>query len=380
MAGSTSIRQSCDRCRGQKLRCERDDVGDTGACARCIRQGSQCVYSYSLPKGRPNQYRPVAIDQAAFSHGTDHASKRRANTPISPEVRRPASTPRVNNTTATATAFTFEHAQGRPHTRIGTDSNTHDIEDAAFRDALTTQSMNMPLAAPTLPWLGQWDWNDLQMEEDGNEQAEDMTGLIESGFQLQNTVLDPLLEQQVPPSRWTTATGTKETRAKVGTENVSPRGVSLKQRFLGNNDALESRKDQSGLNNDSTMSAMDMKGPGAAIAQLTQLSMRLHPLHNSSQALPDITGSPLSTSADRQVAWQSKPSLVADKAVFRMIMTQLLQGWCDGDLSPPNSEPIEQLSLSDILQEALTASYYLLILLRDCSKNPRLALALLTRP
>ena len=360
MAGATTIRQSCDRCRGQKLRCERDDVGDTGACTRCIRQGSQCVYSYSLPKGRPNQYRLVAADQATYTHGTDSTSKRRANTPISPEVQRPASAPRVNDTTATATAPTFEHPQGRTNTRIRTDGNARAIEDAAFMDALTAYPKNAPLAAPTLPWLGQWGWSDLQIEEDGNEQSEDMTGLIGSGFQLQNAHLDPLLDQHAPPSQWIAATGMKETRGEPGTGNVSSTRASQEQRLAGNNDALENRRDQNSHSNDSTMSAMEMKGPGAAIAQLTQLSMRLHPLHSSSQALPENTGSPSSNSADRQVAWQSRPSLVADKAVFRMIMTRLIQGWCEESLSPPNSETVEQLSLSSILQEALTASYYLL--------------------
>ncbi|KAI0487506.1 hypothetical protein F4859DRAFT_258909 [Xylaria cf. heliscus] len=51
----TPIRQSCDRCHGQKLRCARADTS-SGACDRCLRRGSQCVYSFSLPKGRPSIY------------------------------------------------------------------------------------------------------------------------------------------------------------------------------------------------------------------------------------------------------------------------------------------------------------------------------------
>lgn len=52
-------RQSCDRCHGQKLRCPRPSNGNSGACERCIRSKAQCVYSSSLPKGRPSLYRPT---------------------------------------------------------------------------------------------------------------------------------------------------------------------------------------------------------------------------------------------------------------------------------------------------------------------------------
>ena len=46
-------RQSCDRCHGQKLRCTRQpDSAETGPCSRCLRQGAECVYSSTLPRGR----------------------------------------------------------------------------------------------------------------------------------------------------------------------------------------------------------------------------------------------------------------------------------------------------------------------------------------
>ena len=54
---SSPKRQSCDRCHGQKLRCPRPSNGRSGACERCIRSKAQCVYSSSLPKGRPSANR-----------------------------------------------------------------------------------------------------------------------------------------------------------------------------------------------------------------------------------------------------------------------------------------------------------------------------------
>ena len=47
-------RQSCDRYHAQKLRCSRQGSGEGGICTRCFRQSAECVYSTSLPKGRPN--------------------------------------------------------------------------------------------------------------------------------------------------------------------------------------------------------------------------------------------------------------------------------------------------------------------------------------
>jgi hypothetical protein len=49
-----SRRQSCDRCHSQKLRCTPYEGSRTGACSRCFRHGTQCVYSLSRPKGRPS--------------------------------------------------------------------------------------------------------------------------------------------------------------------------------------------------------------------------------------------------------------------------------------------------------------------------------------
>lgn len=51
---TSSRRQSCDRCHRQKLRCNPPGGRRTGACSRCFRHGTQCVYSLSRPKGRPS--------------------------------------------------------------------------------------------------------------------------------------------------------------------------------------------------------------------------------------------------------------------------------------------------------------------------------------
>ena len=51
-----SKRGACDRCRGQKLRCLRDDQGQDGSqapCVRCFKAGATCSYGIAKRAGRP---------------------------------------------------------------------------------------------------------------------------------------------------------------------------------------------------------------------------------------------------------------------------------------------------------------------------------------
>ena len=50
---TTSNRRACDRCRRHKLRCPRNDLSNHDSCSRCLNAGAQCIYSPSLPTGRP---------------------------------------------------------------------------------------------------------------------------------------------------------------------------------------------------------------------------------------------------------------------------------------------------------------------------------------
>ena len=67
------MRQSCDRCHKQKLRCTRagNNNNNTGACDRCSRKHAQCVFSSSLPKGRPSMYR--SVDESTAPKNADVA-------------------------------------------------------------------------------------------------------------------------------------------------------------------------------------------------------------------------------------------------------------------------------------------------------------------
>ena len=67
-------RQSCDRCHKQKLRCTRSKNSEGGVCDRCLSKRTQCVYSFSLPKGRPSLHRPA--DGSSSGGGSSTESTR----------------------------------------------------------------------------------------------------------------------------------------------------------------------------------------------------------------------------------------------------------------------------------------------------------------
>ncbi|KUJ07544.1 uncharacterized protein LY89DRAFT_357007 [Mollisia scopiformis] len=69
-------RQSCDRCHAQKLRCSRQGTGSGDRCTRCSRQNAECVYSTSLPKGRPSAHRlQLAGASAGAGNGNVKSSR-----------------------------------------------------------------------------------------------------------------------------------------------------------------------------------------------------------------------------------------------------------------------------------------------------------------
>lgn len=75
---ATWKRSSCDRCRSQKLRCDRDNAGlPTDACLRCSKSQANCFTSSTRPTGRPstrNQGRTSSIDSNVMYTGvpSDH--------------------------------------------------------------------------------------------------------------------------------------------------------------------------------------------------------------------------------------------------------------------------------------------------------------------
>ncbi len=71
-----SKRGACDRCRGQKLRCLRDDQGQDGSqapCVRCFKAGATCSYGIAKRAGRP----PASL--VSHAHAPSSQQQRKGN-------------------------------------------------------------------------------------------------------------------------------------------------------------------------------------------------------------------------------------------------------------------------------------------------------------
>ncbi|KAJ4286161.1 hypothetical protein N0V90_013510 [Kalmusia sp. IMI 367209] len=229
-------------------------------------------------------------------------------------------------------------------------------------EAMTTSAEpSGSLAAPTLPWLGLLGWSDFQLEAEGSDHLEDLSGIVVSSQLQQRVPLDPFLNQQGSPQEWAD-TAVKGLGNWDSFQNHTDPSQEL-HLFVENDMLGDSQREHSSIEMDQVL-ATDPKDHNAGIAQLTQLSTRLYPLHNSSHTLAEIARQPSSSRASRASSPQ-KENLTVDKAVFQNIMTRLLQGWSDKSSATQISNTPGSSSLCDILQETLSASYTLLEIM-DC--------------
>jgi len=60
----TQKRSACDRCRVQKLRCQRDETHPDEFCVRCIRSDVECITTSSKRPGRPTKH-PAKVSQGS---------------------------------------------------------------------------------------------------------------------------------------------------------------------------------------------------------------------------------------------------------------------------------------------------------------------------
>lgn len=82
---TTTKRLACERCRDQKLRCDRGELTDGGlskTCARCLRAGALCVSSNPRPLGRP----PASASHASSDTTPVASSSRRSTASASNSV------------------------------------------------------------------------------------------------------------------------------------------------------------------------------------------------------------------------------------------------------------------------------------------------------
>lgn len=279
-------RQSCDRCHGQKLRCTRTGNGDRDACNRCFRQGVQCVYSSSLPKGRPSMYRLADIS----------SSKSRAVTPITSESRRQHS---VSPHTQTAHANANGNGNGNVNANANAKANV--MEDVLLAEPMDTSMW---------PWTAPLNWNDLQLGESKHDSSQ-WTSNLHTMDHPQNDTGTAFLDSFQSATDWS-PTANSEGGGSAPGGLLSPPRIYDHSPSLGI-DLFDS-------NGGITTPAIDKNGPDAGIAQLSQLSTRLYPLHRSSCALAESGGS-LAHSKGRNPARQSP--LIDDDA-FKSVAVWLV--------------------------------------------------------
>jgi hypothetical protein len=81
MAGrkeTSGLRLACDGCHVRKLRCSRNST----TCARCLRDGVQCVYSPARKVGRPSKAEQMAsrlLDKSSDANAAEVLESLRGN-------------------------------------------------------------------------------------------------------------------------------------------------------------------------------------------------------------------------------------------------------------------------------------------------------------
>ncbi|KAL8754950.1 MAG: hypothetical protein Q9199_003989 [Rusavskia elegans] len=331
-------RQSCDRCHGQKLRCIRVGSSEDDACNRCLRQGAHCVYSSSLPKGRPNMYR---LADASIAPSNPPAAA-----PISPEHHRHH---QPSPFTATADVNVSINASG-----INANANASVNEDPMMSGPMDTSTS---ASTSTWPWLEPFNWND--MDIDGSEQDS---------------------------NHWTSnAQNTVDPHSDAGAAFLDAFPSLLGWASTGNSDAdgrppspIRLHENGHGLGSDlfestSTSTIVTEKsGPDVGIARLSQLSTRLYPLHQSSCNLADAAGSS-GQSRDRSHARQNQ---LIDDAAFKSMAGWLVHVSANLDSSfrnDPRDSAVEKTTAGDTLHDAFSASHHLLETLRCLQADSVLA-------
>jgi Fungal Zn(2)-Cys(6) binuclear cluster domain len=327
-------RQSCDRCHGQKLRCIRAGNSDTGACNRCIRQSAQCVYSSSLPKGRPSMYRLAGISSAP--------SNPPAVTPATPSELRHRHPAGLH----TATADTEANGNGNADANMNEDTTLAEPIDTSTSTCKSTSTS-------TWPWLASLNWNDLQV--DGSEQeSSQWTSNADSKGNPQADTSATFLDTFPSLLDWAaTGNGDGDGTAREG----APSPTRPHEHGHGHGcNFFESGSSGSSM-------IIDKNGPDVGIARLSQLSTLLYPLHCSSCTLAETAGS----SRQSREGSQARQSPLIGEATFKSVSAWIFHVPADVNLlfrGDGQKSALETTTTGDTLHDAFSASRQLLEILR----------------
>lgn len=333
---STPRRQSCDRCHGQKLRCTRSANQQTGACERCLRKGALCIYSSSLPKGRPSLYRlsegpsgsklPSPSKAMSASSSSTNSGVPSNEIPDTPEV-----TPMSPNMPPTPV---------RPDEQFG---GTHTYSHASMDVQGGSYGLPPSMDAFSNIWVP-W-WEDDQI-------GDGMLGIVPSSV---SSNLDPALEAQMRIGLGFSA-HFPDSLESAPTESVNGAETGLEKYYVE-----DSSMGDSGFGGSNLALAAEKSGFELSIVHLSRLSTRLSQLLGSSRSfLAESTG-PSPTHEKTESSQQLQHSI---QAVFTSINTWLLHGSVDPNTNLSSQPGVNPANPIDLLHHMFSASNHLLDILR----------------
>ncbi|KAI1172031.1 hypothetical protein F4777DRAFT_23299 [Nemania sp. FL0916] len=319
-ATATPKRRSCDRCHGQKLRCIREGSDETAPCNRCLRQAAECVYSSSLPKGRPSMYKQAETTGVSASCVPNTARRASRNSGQN-------GPPAIDNIIS-----------GQAYAGSG--------------DAALTVPTNIPV--PAWAWLDSLDWNDFRI----------------NGTEFNWTQETPDTDAGEDPK------GDSGLLFTDGHQNMLGGLASGGDGSLGLEDEPLAPNSFSNRRHGSESGpTVDRNGHHGSIAELSQLSTILSPLHRSSLALAErqsATGQLHSQETGSTSQFINSPS-------FELVAEWIVRVSAGVDASSPpgidrqdsheRSPTAETTEMGVMLHRAFSATRELLEILRRSSVN-----------
>lgn len=357
-AAAPPRRQSCNRCHGQKLRCTRANNSGTGACNRCLRQGAQCLYSSSLPKGRPSMYRLAEASPANSNSPPMHSMP---ITAVSlgtqqqlPTDSLPATSFNATNTNLNTNANTDR--DGIDYTRINANSN---VNNSSSTNENTRIDVNddtikfVPLDASAWPWQAPLNWCDMLI--DGRDRDPNLHGIVDH-----QTDPGAVFSSDFPNFAGSESSRNSDSDSIVRARPMSPACRDNEYIHYPGNDA----SDMDGNTNINIGSNV----PEFGIVQLSQLSTRLYPLYRSCCILAEVAESSCQT-RDR---YNIRQNPLIDDTTFKSVAAWLINVPTNmsfvfpGNLRNPS---IETTMAGDNLHDAFSASHHLLEIVRCLQVN-----------
>ncbi|KAK7981302.1 hypothetical protein PG988_003540 [Apiospora saccharicola] len=378
-----SMRQSCDRCHSQKLRCARPGGGERGACKRCVRQGAQCVYSFSLPKGRPSMYRSSEPREPREPRAP---STRRSCSPRPPKqpsglamIAMPTPTPDSPTTPPPSLAVPDTAASDAaiilpPDMLSPPNSNSNQVDPSTLGQGVKEDG---GLAKLDTPWLNSImvdtmvDWDEMQQADPNGLDSANLHGSVKYSF----APIEGLSDDFWPAMTWDNYVHQNGTNGQIQT----PPSRSPPDYYTG---CVEGGGDSSFSHHRDLASDSHSTPPECRVMQLSQLVTRLQSQYRTSCALMEkcglipevagVSGSGSGNGSSLSPKTKTTGALFDDRA-FRSMASWLLQMPTLHDLAGAGTCSTGTLrdappSLGDMLSSAFVGSHQLLDIVRGLAR------------